>query len=447
LLDNIDTKLAELQDLDVETIVLERHLAKHSGDGNELTGKVLQEIELKMTKAYKEELDVLKRKIIVSNHKVDSDAIKQVNKAVDSAGVFLEAGREMVENVINRHLESEEHKHEHDNDEKDDHESHAEDLVSDYSDLLTDKEDMTKDEEEAIMEAITKDLHELEALEVEKEGLRNHFLGHLETKDLGSPHEMEIADELLTEINSKDLKDYQQTLKMFRDEVIVAKGKLNLTKVDQIISTLERVNIFVEANKDRMEVINLLDEEIESVDSFNEEERTTVTQEFDGDDGHFSVDDPVEAGSKFVINPVESYSEKVKEAIDKSAENSHKFLHSMNMHKIHGDFVAAEEAELEVLPAHLALMLFILGVFLLVVIYAAVRSKLFGNQSVKSKDKFEEIGGITSPTGGDKVNQFGCGNYMASTIIEDVNEEKRRVSKNWGNEWTQSPARMRKQKL
>ena len=90
----------------------------------------------------------------------------------------------------------------------------------------------------------------------------------------------------------------------------------------------------------------------------------------------------------------------MKEAIDKSAENSHKFLHSMNMHKIHGDFVAAEvsvhhlisvfikffqEAEQEVLPAHLALMLFILGVFLLVVIYAAVRSKLFGNQSVKSK--------------------------------------------------------------
>ena len=322
LLDNIDTKLAELQDLDVETTVLERHLAKHSGDGNELTGKVLQEIELKMTKAYKEELDV--------------------NKAVDRAGVFLEAGREMVENVINGHLESEEHKHEHDNNEKDDHESHAEDFVSDYSDLLTDQEDMTKGEEEAIMEAITKDLHELKALEVEKEGLRKHFLGHLETKDVGSPHEMKIADELLTEINSKDLKDYQQTLKIFRDEVIVARGKMNLTKVDQIISTLERVNIFVEANRDRMEVINLLDEEIESVDSFDEEEKIKVIQEFEGDDGHFSVDGPVEAGSKFGFNPVESYSEKVKEALDKSAENSHKFLHSMNMHKIHGESVAVE---------------------------------------------------------------------------------------------------------
>ena len=45
-----------------------------------------------------------------------------------------------------------------------------------------------------------------------------------------------------------------------------------------------------------------------------------------------------------------------------------------------------------------------------------------------------------------KTNEFGCGNYKATTILEDVNEEKRLISKSLGNDWTQSPARMRKHK-
>ena len=63
-----------------------------------------------------------------------------------------------------------------------------------------------------------------------------------------------------------------------------------------------------------------------------------------------------------------------------------------------------------------------------------------------TQDKFEEVGGISSPLGDGKTNEFGCGNYKATTILEDVNEEKRLISKSLGNDWTQSPARMRKHK-
>ena len=342
LLDNIDAKLAELQDLDVETIVLERHLASHNGKGNELSGKVLEEVENKMISAYKDELDTLKRKIITSNHVMNSNDIKRVNKAVDNAGVFLEGGREMVETIMNNHLESEEHKHEHDHEEKDGHESHADDFVSDYSDLLTDQEEMTKDEEEAIMKAIQKDLLELDALKAGREELEKHLREHWqpETKLAGAPDDLAIAEEVLMKVNTEDIENYKKSLQNIKNEILVSNGHLNLKKVDQIIGTLERANIFLEVNKDRVEVVSLMDEEMESSDSVNDDEGTVI--ELEGDDEHFirgsnAIHESVgvaEAESKLGIDPVNLYSEDIEEAVTRPAEGSHNILHNINISHI-----------------------------------------------------------------------------------------------------------------
>ena len=63
------------------------------------------------------------------------------------------------------------------------------------------------------------------------------------------------------------------------------------------------------------------------------------------------------------------------------------------------------------------------------------------------KDKFGEIGGIGSPSGDEKTNQFGCGNYKATAVVNDVNEaDCDGKSKTWRDGWKNEGEKMRKQK-
>ena len=221
---------------------------------------------MKMINSYKEELDELKRIIISANHKLDSAAIKEVNSAVDNTEVFLEAGGELLESVVKNHVQSKGHKLEDEIKEKDVYAGNSEDFVSDYADLLTNQDEITKDEEETILKAIDKDLYDLDILEGEKKGHLKYISKHLEDP-VGPSQELSIAKEVLMDVNSKDLKDYQFSLRKMKTNIHKAKGHLNLTQIDEIIASLERANIFLEVNKERIDLVNILDEGAGDVES------------------------------------------------------------------------------------------------------------------------------------------------------------------------------------
>merc|ERR1712142_765953 len=97
----------------------------------------------------------------------------------------------------------------------------------------------------------------------------------------------------------EDIENYKKSLQNIKNEILVSNGHSNLKKVDQIIGTLERANIFLEVNKDRVEVVSLMDEEMESSDSVNDDEGTVKELEVG----------VAEAESKLGIDPVNLYSE------------------------------------------------------------------------------------------------------------------------------------------
>jgi len=441
LLDNIDSKLNQLEDLNVETIVMERHLAKFSGQDNDfnLTGRLLEEMEMKMINSYKEELDELKRIIISANHKLDSAAIKEVNSAVDNTEVFLEAGGELLESVVKNHVQSKGHKLEDEIKEKDVYAGNSEDFVSDYADLLTNQDEITKDEEETILKAIDKDLYDLDILEGEKKGHLKYISKHLEDP-VGPSQELSIAKEVLMDVNSKDLKDYQFSLRKMKTNIHKAKGHLNLTQIDEIIASLERANIFLEVNKERIDLVNILDEGAGDVES--NEDGTHDKFEY-SEDQRYNKLDQLEAVSKLDINPIKAFPEKV--VADKKEENSSEIFPTKYMTE--NESVSIQEMIIGALPVRIVTMIVILITLLLLIIYTAVRCKLFGSRATRSRDKFGEIGGIGSPSGDEKTNQFGCGNYKATAVVNDVNEaDCDGKSKTWRDGWKNEGEKMRKQK-
>ena len=250
ILNQLDSKINELEDIKVDAKILERHLDKHSNFTDyQSTRKTLSSIENDLIKAYQKELGMLKRKIIASNHQLGSKDMKEINRMLDNAEITVENSRDMIDSFIDVHLSSEEHEHEHD------HDGEVHDDFADYSDLITNNTEATKDEEKILLDTINKELEDLTDIELHKEDLDDHFQEHqfINLKD------DEVAKTIIDQVNIEDIHQYKETLLDMRHQIKESKGHLNLEFVDKIVSMLDRANIFVEISKDRLVTADQLD--------------------------------------------------------------------------------------------------------------------------------------------------------------------------------------------
>ena len=252
ILNQLDSKINDLEDIKVDAKILERHLDKHSNfSGYQSTRKTLSSIENDLIKAYQKELSMLKRKIIASNHKLGSKDMKEINRMIDNAEITVENSRDMIDSFIDVHLSSEEHEHEHDH--EGDDEPH--DDFADYSDLITNNTEATKDEEKILLDTINQELEELTDIEIHKEDLNDHLQEHqfIKLKD------DEDAKAIIDQVSNEDIHKYKETLLEMRNQIKESKGHLNLEFVDKVVSMLDRANIFVEISKDRLVNADQLD--------------------------------------------------------------------------------------------------------------------------------------------------------------------------------------------
>ena len=101
-----------LEDIDVDAKILVRHLDRHPDfQGYESYVNNLHSIEENILEAYKEELNLLKRRIVESNHDLKVYEMKDMNMILENAEVSVNKTRGMIDSFIDVHVESEEHQH------------------------------------------------------------------------------------------------------------------------------------------------------------------------------------------------------------------------------------------------------------------------------------------------------------------------------------------------
>ena len=264
ILDQIDRRLADLEDINVDAKILERHLDKHPNFTDyRSTKNTLNDIEEKILQPYKMELNLMKRKIIASNHDLEGKYLKEINKMLDNAQITVDNGRDMIDSFIDVHVESSEHQHEHDHGEGvEEHEHGDHDNLADYSDLITEETEATKEEEKLIIDSLKREIEDLDDVKIYKAGLEEHIKEHKFRKDQVNT---KFAESVLDEVRDNDIEDYKTSLLELKRQIGEANGRVQLDFVDKVVSALDRANIFVEISRNRLEIADQLDADAASL--------------------------------------------------------------------------------------------------------------------------------------------------------------------------------------
>lgn len=264
ILDQIDRRLADLEDINVDAKILERHLDKHPNFTDyRSTKNTLNDIEEKILQPYKMELNLMKRKIIASNHDLEGKYLKEINKMLDNAQITVDNGRDMIDSFIDVHVESSEHQHEHDHGEGvEEHEHGDHDNLADYSDLITEETEATKEEEKLIIDSLKREIEDLDDVKIYKAGLEEHLKEHKFREDQVNT---KFAESVLDEVRDNDIEDYKTSLLELKRQIGEANGRVQLDFVDKVVSALDRANIFVEISRNRLEIADQLDADAASL--------------------------------------------------------------------------------------------------------------------------------------------------------------------------------------
>ena len=264
ILDQIDRRLADLEDINVDAKILERHLDKHPNFTDyRSTKNTLNDIEEKILQPYKMELNLMKRKIIASNHDLEGKYLKEINKMLDNAQITVDNGRDMIDSFIDVHVESSEHQHEHDHGEGvEEHEHGDHDNLADYSDLITEETEATKEEEKLIIDSLQREIEDLDDVKMYKDDLEEHLKEHKFREDQVNTN---FAESVLDEVRDNDIEDYKTSLLELKRQIGEANGRVQLDFVDKVVSALDRANIFVEISRNRLEIADQLDADAASL--------------------------------------------------------------------------------------------------------------------------------------------------------------------------------------
>jgi len=461
ILDEIDQRLADLEDIDVDAKILVRHMDKHSDfKGYESNVNTLTSIEENVLEAYKVELDLMKRRIIASNHDLRVNEMKDMNLLLDNAEVTINNTRSMIDSFIDVHVESEEHQHEHDHEDDHDHDDH--DSFEDYSDLLSNETEASEEEQILIVNTIEKGLKDLDEVRNHRSQMEEHLQDHRDSKDHVNT---KFAESVLEEIKTNDVEDYKQRLLELRKQVEdgISKGHVKIDFVDKIVSTLERANIFVEVSKSRLHIADQLDDEASNDHKDENHADTSASSQLDttSDDEDY-VDDEREAGP---AGSLASYEEgdldetELNNIAEVKVEQQIENISDGVNEDVSGDAVTdnepanfedVEEDEVSMISifvdSNYYLILGCLVLFLLLVAVAAMKFRSYqeyhsGSESMTKSDKFHEIGGICSPQDDRSLHNYNFRTFDSPKLTsaeEFVKSKKETKKEDWNSrQWNQ----------
>jgi len=454
ILDEIDQRLADLEDIDVDAKILVRHMDRHSNfQGYESNVNSLNSIEEEVLEAYKFELNLMKRRIIASNHDLKVFEMKDMNILLDNAEVTVNNTRNMIDSFIDVHVESEEHQHEHDHEDPNDHDHDDHDSFEDYSDLLSNDTEATDDEESLIVNTIEKGLKDLDEVRNHRSQLEEHLQDHRDSQDHVNTN---LADSVLKEIQVNDVEEYKESLLELKRQVGESKGNVKIDFVDKIVSTLERANIFVEVSRNRLRIADQLDDEASNDhkdDGHHHESKSSPVETTD--DGEDNIDDGIEEG--LTQTPESDEHDNTEPEINRNAEfNGAKEVNngpdgvqdevSTGKDKIPDDIAEDKVSIIQVfVDSNYYIILGCIVLFLLLVAVAAMMFRSHhhsGSESLSRSDKFHEIGGICSPQDDRSLHNYNFTTFDSPKLTsaeEFVNKTKKDEKKeDWNSrQWNQ----------
>merc|ERR1739838_470136 len=112
-----------------------------------------------------------------------------------------------------------------------------------------------------------------------------------------------MSEEILEEIDIDYLDKQEQSLVSLKNQIKELPGKLKQEDVETIVASMEKADVFIEASKDRLELVGLIDTELE-------------------DDGEIIASEDITKSIPPTVT-LGQYSTKTVEALKKAAEESH----------------------------------------------------------------------------------------------------------------------------
>merc|ERR1719154_367711 len=219
--------------------------------------------------------------------------------------------------------------------------------MSDYADLISMDTEVSIEDKDILLEYIDMDINDLKNIKKQKANYENHILDHYHVNhEHVESDELKVAEEVLHEVNLDEISSYEASLQAIKAQIMEANGKFKVETIDQISSTVEKAGIYLDASRDRLELVGLLDEEFEDGSEILPVDRNVYN-------GHFDQGVmPEELKTNHINKPIIKHGDDVKAAFKNAAEESHRFLHEKKLTHHAPDHVEEEVVSVHYAPDH-----------------------------------------------------------------------------------------------
>merc|ERR1719154_326538 len=304
--------------------------------------------------------------------------------------------------------------------------------MSDYADLISMDTDVSIEDKDIILEYIDMDIKDFKNIKKQKANYENHILDHVNHEHAESD-ELKVAEEVLQEVNLDEISSYEASLQAIKAQIMEANGKFKVETIDQISSTMEKAGIYLDASRDRLELVGLLDEEFEEGSEILPVDRNVYN-------GHFDQGVmPEELKTNHISKPIIKHGDDVKAAFKNAAEESHRFLHEKKLAHHAPDHVEKEASNPVVFfPLNFSVAIIIFSITLLVGLLVISMIKIYKKVKDRSGNLADDCDG--SYPGYGIANK----NFKSPQLEGGVKVDDGWTARNWATPRGQQTGRRRR---
>ena len=279
MINQVDSKIDDLEDIKIQYAIYDRHIKKHTEDENYKTWhnnelKQLQDSVQEQEKTLQE----FKNHLLKNNSEVNATFIREANKLLDQSERFAEKGFDMIEIAVDEHVASDEHKqehgHKHDNDGEDHgHNHHQSDSFADYVDLVPVETEfeVEVDKQEMLLDFIDQEVYDLAKIIDEKSKLEKHISAHqshgTDIDETGNELHLDVASNVLKELNADSLTSHEMSLLEAKKRLKNSPRQMSLEDVDEVAGIMLNAEDLIKSSQEKLQLVELLDEEFEENDA------------------------------------------------------------------------------------------------------------------------------------------------------------------------------------
>ena len=386
MMDQVDAKINDMEDLKAQYAIYDRHIKKHSNESNssQPVHQINQWNEIQESVQEQEDIlaDFKNDLLIASDANLNSTFVREANMLLDQSERLLESGFDLIETIVDEHVASDEHKREHEHGHGDDHSHHHRDSYADYADLVPMDFEVELEKQEMIVDFIDQEVYDIAKIMDDKSKLEKHILthqheGHM-SEDDGNGLHLDVASSVLKELSTDELTSHEMSLLDLKKQIKASEGKMSLKDVDKVANLMLGAEDLIKSSQDKLQIVELLDEEFEendvgqqvsmiddnlsttikpssvddkeSIDAMNSvlfpelsevksslQDNVDISHNSALDDGHFARSEALDKDfDNFKSISMDDYDPNIKNAFADAAAKSLNFLHSKKIaHESH----------------------------------------------------------------------------------------------------------------